>query len=103
MGTTRRATFTMVAAGDGAPRSPSGYDYYLLVHTIATVLLLVTLVAGIWQFMDWVAAPSCPGPVRLSSVTSPAAEAPAGTAAPAASGSVQAALRSGECPCPDQR
>ena len=42
-----KPTFRMVVASDGAPQSPSGYDYYLLVHAIVTVLLLVTLVAGI--------------------------------------------------------
>ena len=53
------ATFRMVAAGDGSPQSPSGYRYYLVAHAIATALLLVALVAAIWQFMDWVGAPSC--------------------------------------------
>ena len=54
----RRASFKMVAAGDGAPRSPTGYWYYLVAHAIGTVLLLITLVAAVWQFMDWVVAPS---------------------------------------------
>jgi formate hydrogenlyase subunit 3/multisubunit Na+/H+ antiporter MnhD subunit len=40
------ATFKTVAAGDGSPQSPSGYCYYLLIHAIATVLLLIALVAA---------------------------------------------------------
>lgn len=56
-----RATFGMVAASDGSPQSPSGYCYYLVAHAIATVLLLIALVAGIWQFMDWIVTPPCAG------------------------------------------
>jgi len=124
-----KATFRMVAATDGAPPSPSGYRYYLLVHAIATVVLLITLVAAVWQFMDWIVTPSCVGDTSLSSVSSSSAAAPATTTSPVASSPVQAsrnpgrtgvspatptasfqystqaelALSSGECPCPHQR
>ncbi|MCV7032046.1 hypothetical protein [Mycobacterium sherrisii] len=55
----RQATFKMVAAGDGSPPTAGGYCYYLVAHAVATVLLLLTLVVAVWQFMDWVVAPSC--------------------------------------------
>ncbi|WAJ42558.1 hypothetical protein OK015_14815 [Mycobacterium sp. Aquia_216] len=55
----RQVTFKMVAAGDGAPPTSTGYCYYLVAHAVATVLLLITLVAAVWQFMDWVVTPSC--------------------------------------------
>ncbi|ORJ58477.1 hypothetical protein [Mycobacterium simiae] len=55
----RQATFKMVAAGDGSPPTSTGYCYYLVAHAVATVLLLLTLVVAVWQFMDWVVAPSC--------------------------------------------
>lgn len=55
----RQATFKMVAAGDGSPPTSAGYCYYLVAHAVATVLLLLTLVVAVWQFMDWVVAPSC--------------------------------------------
>lgn len=126
-----KATFKMVAAGDGSPQSPSGYSFLVLAHAIATVLLLITLVAAVWQFMDWVVTPSCPGDAAMSSVSSPA-PAPAATTSPVAPRPVQAAesrrtpgrtgmspttpvasyqysaqaelaLSSGECPCPHQR
>lgn len=97
-----RATFTMVAAGDGSPQSPSGYAYYLVAHAIATVLLLIALVAAIWQFMDWVGGPSClaggsappasSAPVVLDSVQ---ASEPARLSAHA-----EAALSQGDCFCP---
>lgn len=89
------ATFKTVAAGDGSPQSPSGYAYYLVVHAIATALLLIALVAAIWQFMDWVAAPSCPKPA-LASVSSSASSA-------AAESHRDAALASTDCPCPHER
>ena len=58
----RKATFRMAAAGDGAPPSSAGYWYYLLAHAIGTALLLITLVAAVWQFMDWVVAGNRAGP-----------------------------------------
>jgi hypothetical protein len=126
-----KATFKMVAAGDGSPQSPSGYGFLVFAHAIATVLLLIVLVAGVWEFMDWVVTPSCPGDAAMSSVAS-SAPAPAATTSPVAPRSVQAgesrrtpgrtgvspttpvasyqysaqaelALSSGECPCPHQR
>ena len=126
-----KATFKMVAAGDGSPQSPSGYGFLVFAHAIATVLLLIVLVAGVWEFMDWVVTPSCPGDAAMSSVSS-SAPAPAATTSPVAPRSVQAgesrrtpgrtgvspttpvasyqysaqaelALSSGECPCPHQR
>jgi hypothetical protein len=125
-----QATFRMVAATDGSPPSPAGYRYYLLAHAIATVLLLITLVAAVWQFMDWIVTPSCLGDTSLSSVSSSSVAAPATTmTSPVASSPVPAgrtpgrtgvstttpsasyqysaqaelALSSGECPCPHQR
>lgn len=90
-----KATFKMVAAGDGSPQSPSGYSFLVLAHAIATVLLLITLVAAVWQFMDWVVTPSCPGDAAMSSVSS---SAPTPTAAPAATTSPVAprSVRAGE-------
>ena len=120
-----KATFRTVAATDSSPSSPSGYSYYLLAHTIATVLLLVTLVAAIWEFMGWVTAPSCLGDASVPSVSSSAAAAPTGTNSPLALQSVRAgtpdrtgvssgashhysaraelALSHSECPCPQER
>jgi hypothetical protein len=85
------ATFKTVAAGDGSPQSPSGYAYYLVVHAIATALLLIALVAAIWQFMDWVAAPSCPK-AALASVSSSVAASQS-----------YAAPDDSDCPCPHER
>jgi hypothetical protein len=105
----RKATLKMIAASDGAPQSASGYSFYLLAHAIATVLLLITLVAAIWQFMDWVASPSCDGPAALSSVASSPAASPAGTSLAAAQTAsyrparAEMARRSGDCPCPEGR
>jgi hypothetical protein len=65
----RQMTFKMVAAGDGAPPTSTGYCYYLVAHAVATVMLLITLVAAVWQFMDWVVTPSC---LEASSVSSAA-------------------------------
>lgn len=81
-----KATFRMVAAGDGSPQSPSGYCYYLVAHAVATVLLLIALVAAIWQFMDWVGTPSCPvaGPARSVTLTA----------------HTEGARDRGDCPCP---
>lgn len=120
-----KATFRMVAATDGSPSSPSGYSYYLLAHAIATVLLLITLVAAIWEFMGWVTTPSCVGETAVPSVTSSPAAVPAGTNSPVALESVQVgipdrtgvsfaashhysaraelALTHSECPCPQDR
>jgi hypothetical protein len=125
-----RATFNMVAATDGSPPFRSGY--YLLAHVIGTVLLLITLVAAVWQFMAWIVTPSCLGDTSLSSVSSSSGAAPATTTSPVAPSPVQAgefrrtpgrtgvspatptasyqyaaqaelALSSGECPCPHER
>ena len=54
-----------------------------MAHAVATVLLLITLVAAVWQFMDWVVTPSC---LEASSTTS---AAPA-TTTPVASGTTKA-------------
>ncbi|MEZ0352252.1 hypothetical protein [Mycobacterium sp. pR1184] len=111
----RQVTFKMVAAGDGSPPTSTGYCYYLVAHAVATVLLLLTLVAAVWQFMDWVVTPSC---LEASSGSSSAVALAAGTSAPltdkplptAPSRSVRTAGRSetvagfkadsGDCPCP---
>ena len=77
-----RATFKMVAAGDGSPQSPSGYNFLLLAHAVATALLLITLVAAVWEFMDWVVAPTCSGEGALTSVSSTAPASPAPDLAP---------------------
>lgn len=79
----RQMTFKMVAAGDGSPPTSTGYCYYLMAHAVATVLLLITLVAAVWQFMDWVVTPSC---LEVSSVSS---ASPVGTP-PVASGTTKA-------------
>ena len=100
-----KATFKMVAAGDGSPQSPSGYRFLVLAHAIATVLLLITLVAAVWQFMDWVVTPSCPRDTALSSASS-SAPAPAATTPTASyqySARAELALSAGDCPCPHQR
>jgi hypothetical protein len=81
-----KATFRMVAAGDGSPQSPAGYRYYLVAHAVATALLLIALVAAIWQFMDWVGAPSCLSAGPAQSVTLTA--------------HTEGALDRGDCPCP---
>ncbi|MEE3066008.1 MAG: hypothetical protein VYA67_19030 [Actinomycetota bacterium] len=107
----RQVTFKMVAAGDGSPPTSTGYCYYLVAHAVATVLLLLTLVAAVWQFMDWVVTPSC---LEASSGSSSAVAVAAGTAAPltdkpvrtTADGAFRTAARtdavadSGDCPCP---
>jgi hypothetical protein len=80
----RQVTFKMVAAGDGSPPTSTGYCYYLMAHAVATVLLLITLVAAVWQFMDWVVTPSC---LEASSVSSAASV----TTTPVASGITKAA------------
>jgi hypothetical protein len=110
----RRATFKMVAAGDGSPPTPTGYCYYLLAHAVATVLLLMLLVAAVWQFMDWVVAPTCLESSSQSLVSTSTAAAAAGTttaptasprsASPAPSirlaARAELALDPGDCPCP---
>jgi hypothetical protein len=126
-----KATFKMVAATDGSPPSPSGHCYHLLAHAVATVLLLITLVAAMWQFMDWIVKPSCLADTSLSSSMAPSSSAaPATTTSPVASGTVPASelrrtpgrarvypttpdasyqhsaelsLSSGDCRCPHQR
>ncbi len=79
----RQVTFKMVAAGDGSPPTSTGYCYYLMAHAVATVLLLITLVAAVWQFMDWVVTPSCPEASSVASATSV-------TSPPVASGTTKA-------------
>ena len=92
-----KATFTMVAAGDGSPQSSSGYSFLVLAHAIATVLLLITLVAAVWQFMDWVVAPSCSESSSQPSVSmSTAAGAPSVRLAARA----EVAPDPADCPCP---
>ena len=54
-----------------------------MAHAVATVLLLITLVAAVWQFMDWVVTPSC---LEASSVSSAAPV----TTTPVASGTTKA-------------
>ncbi|SOX54018.1 hypothetical protein MAAFP003_2694 [Mycobacterium ahvazicum] len=111
----RQVTFKMVAAGDGSPPTSTGYCYYLVAHAVATVLLLLTLVAAVWQFMDWVVTPSC---LETSSASSSAVAVAAGTTAQltdkpvatAASVWIRTAARTeaaagfkadtGDCPCP---
>jgi hypothetical protein len=91
------ATFRMVAATDGAPPSPSGYGY-LLAQAIATVVLFITLVAGVWQFMDWVGAPSeCLGSSPQPSTSSSPPRSYQYVAR------VEGARSSDECPCPQER
>lgn len=90
------ATFKTVAAGDGSPQSPSGYCYYLVLHAVATALLLITLVAAIWQFMNWIAEPSCPRDVSLASVSS-------SRSAPVDASHHLSARGDSGCPCPHER
>jgi hypothetical protein len=108
----QQPTFKMVAAGDGSPPTPTGYCVYLLAHAVATVLLLITLVAAVSQFMDWVATPSCAEVTSLSSVSPSTAAAVAGTAPTPSQPSVtptpslrlaaraEALADPGDCPCP---
>jgi hypothetical protein len=98
----KRASFRMVAAGDGAPPSPTGYWYYLVAHAIGTVLLLLTLVAAVWQFMDWVVTPSdCLASSAQPSASSSGAGAAVRVMAAAPPPTVQIQLASdpGDCPC----
>lgn len=53
-----KTTSKLVAVGDDSPQPPSGYWCYLLAYAIETGLLVLTLVAAVWLFVDWVAAPS---------------------------------------------
>lgn len=102
----RKASFKMVAAEDGAPPSPTGYWFYLVAHAIGTALLLIALVAAVWQFMDWVVAPS---ECLVSSAQSPVSSSGAGAAvrvmAVAPSPTIhdtaltQRASDPGDCPC----
>lgn len=104
----RRATFKMVAAGDGSPPTPTGYRYYLVAHAVATVLLLLTLVAAVWQFMDWVVAPGCLESSSQPSVSNSSSAVAAGVTvvAIALDPSYHDAARTelvsnpGDCPCP---
>jgi hypothetical protein len=93
----RRATFKMVAAGDGSPPTSTGYCYYLVAHAIATVLLLITLVAGVWQFMDWIGAPSC---LASSSPSSVSASTAAGAPSIRLAARAEMAPDPADCPCP---
>jgi hypothetical protein len=98
----RKATLRMVAAGDGAPPSPTGYWYYLVAHAIGTVLLLITLVAAVWQFMDWVVTPAdCLASSAQPSASSSGAGAAvrAIAAAPPPTVQIQLASDPGDCPC----
>jgi hypothetical protein len=55
-----KATFNPVTAADGSAQLQSE-SRQVMAHGIMTVLLLVTLMAAAWGFMDWVVAPSaCP-------------------------------------------
>lgn len=101
----RRASFRMVAATDGAPPTPSGYCFYLVAHAIATVLLLITFVAAVWQFMDWIVTPSCLADSSLSSVSSSVGRPPPVTLAASQrySARLESALTDRECPCPHER
>lgn len=112
------ATFKTVAAGDGSPQSPSGYSFLVAAHAIATVLLLIALVTAVWQFMDWVVTPACPADTAAPSTVAAPSTAPV-TSEPVLAtkvllparatwpyqGSEQAriAVRTGECPCPQDR
>jgi hypothetical protein len=95
----------MVAAGDGSPQSPSGYRYYLVAHAVATALLLIALVAAIWQFMDWVATPSCLADASTQRVSSApvALDSVQASGPPHLSAHAEAALNRGDCPCPHSR
>jgi hypothetical protein len=99
--------FRMVAAGDGGPPSPTGYSYYLLVHALGTVLLLVALVAAIWQFMDWAVAPatclesgSRPAMSAVTAAAKDAAAALAPTPRVQDASRITMAAKPVECPCP---
>jgi hypothetical protein len=95
-----------VAAGDGSPQLR-----YVLAHAIATMLLLITLVAAGWQFVAWVVEPSAcladgPRPPTSSPATSPAVAVVSATRPTASyhySARAKLALTSGECPCPHER
>ncbi|OBI44439.1 hypothetical protein A5706_03705 [Mycobacterium sp. E796] len=63
-----------------------------MFHAVATALLLIALVAAIWQFMNWIAAPSCLKDVSLASVSAPVG----------ASHHISALDDTG-CPCPHER
>jgi hypothetical protein len=91
------AAFNIVAAGDGSPQRLSGYRV-LVLHAIATVLLLLAVVAALWEFMDWVATPSCPPGAAVPTVSSPTVAARAGQPAMGSP-----APTDGECPCPQYR
>jgi hypothetical protein len=92
------ATFKTVAAGDGSPQSAFEYRYYLLVHAIATALMLIALVAAIWQFMDWIVAPACP-----KDASPPSASSSTVAASHRYSGGAESALDEADCPCPRER
>ena len=85
-----KVTFRTLAGTDGSLQLPSGFRH-LFAHGITTVLLLVTLMAAAWQFMDWMVAPSaCLIDSSQSSATSSSAPAPPETTSPAAPRSPQA-------------
>lgn len=98
---------TIVAAGDGAPQSPTGCCYYLLAHAIATVLLLIVLVAAVWRFMDWAVSPShcleSSAPPSVSAVAAAAKDAAVAlspTPSTRHASRIAAAASPVECPCP---
>ena len=93
----RRATFKMVAAGDGSPPTPTGYCYYLVAHAVATVLLLTTLVAAAWQFMDWIGAPSC---LESSAPSSVSASTAVGAPSIRLAARAEMVPDPADCPCP---
>lgn len=83
-----KATFRTLTGTDGSLQLPSGFRH-LFAHGITTVLLLVTLMAAAWQFMDWMVAPSaCLIDSSQSSATS--SSAPPETTSPVATRSPQA-------------
>jgi hypothetical protein len=104
------ARYGPVAAGDGSPQLAPGFGQ-LLVHAIATALLLISLAAAGWQFVAWVVEPSgCSADSPVPSTSSPPTSRLASVASattPSASYHYSAraklALSAGECPCPHER
>jgi hypothetical protein len=90
-----KVTFRTLAGTDGSLQLPSGFRH-LFAHGITTVLLLVTLMAAAWHFMDWMVAPSAclidssQSSATSSSATSSSAPAPPEITSPVAPRSTQA-------------
>ena len=85
-----KVTFRTLAGTDGSLQLPSGFRH-LFAHGITTVLLLVTLMAAAWHFMDWMVAPSaCLIDSSQSSATSSSAPGPPEITSPVAPRSTQA-------------